>query len=173
MGLLQTTSTLQKPQIDSTTPLGSVEEFPIPAYQFSIEIGDVVVAFFQSISGLAVSREVEPLKVGGLNNHAYEFPGQITYGHVTFELGLTSSDFFYKWMLDGQYSGRAALRNFTLVQRRPNPKGSKPIFEEVKRWNFINTFPVSWKITDLNIKDSQSIVLESLELAFEYFEPGA
>jgi phage tail-like protein len=178
MGLLQTKTRPSKPKPKALTPLSSIEEYPIPNYQFAIEINDaqnksVVVALFQSVTGMSVKRNVEPLTEGGVNYYSYEFPGHIAYEHITFETGLTSSDFFWEWMMEGQYEGRAQAKDFILVQRRPDPDYSGPpgdIFKEIKRWNFCNAFPVSWKISDLSLEDSKKIVIETLELSFDYFE---
>ncbi len=171
MGLLQTTTTIPDPVNASITPLDDLEEYPIPAYQFSIEFDvDKPVALFQTISELSVTRAIDPLTEGGLNDFGREFPGQISYGHITFGVGLSSSDFFYKWMMDGQFAGRAVGKTFTLIQRRPNPNGSSPVFVEVKSWTFVNAFPVSWKLSELSLNNSENIVIESLELSFDYFD---
>jgi phage tail-like protein len=158
-------------------PEFSMAEIPIPIYQFAVSIEGTTVLLFQNVSGMSVSREVEPLSVGGENNYGREFPGHVSYGHVTFEVGLSSSDFFWKWMTGGEYHGYAIPKNITLEQRRPQPDPSKldptdpeSIFEVVKRWNFNNAFPVSWKISDLGIDNSQNIVIETLELSFDFFE---
>lgn len=181
MGLLQKTSEPKPPKVEKLTPLHNIEEYPIPAYQFAIEVnnsgsGSVTVALFQSVAGIAVKRDVEPLAVGGVNYHTYEFPRQISYEKITFQAGLTSSTFFWDWMMEGQFAGCVRKRNFTLVQRRPNPgytgQAGQKIYQEVKRWEFFNAYPVSWKISDLNLDDSQKIVLETLELSFEYFKPA-
>jgi phage tail-like protein len=172
MGLLQKTSTVKPALPKKVKPLTDLKEYPVPGYQFSIEFGTEIVALFQSVRGISVSRKVEPLEVGGENNFAREFPGRVSYGHITLEVGLTSSEFFWKWMMDGQLDGYTSRQDFTLIQRRPNPAGGKPAFSEVRRWNFVGAFPVSWKISDLGIDDSQKIVMESLELSFNYFEPG-
>jgi phage tail-like protein len=172
MSLLQKTSTVKAAVPKSKKPLSDLKEYPLPAYQFSIEFGSDTVALFQSIRGISVSRKTEPLEVGGENNFSRELPGRVSYGHVTLETGLTCSTFFWDWMMDGQLNGCAARKDFTLVQRRPNPGGGSPIFSEVHRWNFVGAFPVSWKISDLGIEDSQKIVIETLELSFYYFERG-
>jgi len=150
------------------------DEIPIPIYQFNVEIDDKTVALFQNVSGMSFSREVEPLTVGGENDFGREFPGHVSYGHITFEVGLSSSDFFWKWMKAGDIGGYAISKNFTLVQRRPQPDPSKAsdpdkIFQVVKSWDFFNAFPVSWKISDLGIDNSQNIVIETLELSYDYF----
>ncbi len=162
------------PQDEAITPLRSLEEYPIPTYQFSIYIDDpnTPVALFQSVSEMEVKRDVEPLSEGGQNDFAREFPKAVSYGHITLQTGLTSNDFFYKWMLAGAEKGRASIKDFTLVLRRHNPDGSDPIFKEVKRWDFSGAFPVSWKLPELSVKESDNIIVESLELSFDYFLPG-
>jgi len=176
VGLLQDTSSLTPPSPATFSPINvDDDEFPIPNYQFVIEIDDVTVALFQNIKGMSVSREVEPLTVGGENNFGREFPGHVSYGHISFEMGLSSSDFFWKWMVKGDLDGYAHAKDFSLVQRRPQPDPSsasdeEKIFEVVKTWNFHNAFPVSWKISDLSVENSSNIVIETLELSFDYFE---
>lgn len=172
MGLLQKTSIIKAASPKKTKPLTDLKEYPVPGYQFSIEFGTEIVALFQSIRGISVSRKVEPLEVGGENNFSRELPGRMSYGHITLEVGLTSSDFFWEWMAAGRLGGYVSRKDFTLIQRRPDPEGGTPVFSEVHRWNFKGAYPVSWKISDLGIDDSQKIVMESLELSFEYFERG-
>ncbi len=178
MGLLQKTVKPKAPKTKKLTPLTNKdqslqEEYPVPLYQFSIEIDGNLVAFFQAVTGMTAKREVIGLTEGGVNNFTYEFPGHVSYEHVTFEVGLTSSSFFWDWMMDGQYDGAAQAKNFVLIQRRPNPdlsEGDTEIFKEVHRWNFYNAYPVSWKLSDLSLDDSEKIAVESLELSFDYFE---
>jgi phage tail-like protein len=170
MGLLQKTVKISKPTLPKANPLKDNEELPLPAYQFSLEIDSVTLALFQSCSGISVRREIETLAEGGLNEYTHELPGRLSYGHVTLQTGLSSSKFFWEWMKEGEYDGRAMMKNFTLVQRRPNPAAPKPVYVVVKKWDFTKAFPVSWKISDLSVTDKNSIVIESLELAFEFFE---
>jgi phage tail-like protein len=168
-GLLLKKEKLTKPAYaESLKPLTDFEEIPIPAYQFSIEFGTDTMALFQTISELEVKRDTETVIEGGLNAYAYEFPGHISYAHITLETGLTSSDFFWKWMMDGQLGGWAKAMNFTLVQRRPAPNE----YKIVRKWNFYNAYPVKWKIADLTV-ESQKIAIEKLELTFDYFEMGS
>ncbi len=178
MGLLQTTVKPKTATFKTLTPLTNAgqsqqEEYPVPGYQFSVMVDGKIVAFFQNVTGMAAKREVEPLTEGGLNNYTYEFPGHVSYEHITLEVGLTSSKFFWEWMMDGQFDGYAQAKSITLIQRRPNPSISdkdKEIFKEVHRWVFVNAFPVSWKLSDLTLDDSEKIVIETLELSFDYFE---
>jgi phage tail-like protein len=173
-GLLQKTSNISTPADFTKIPNWTDDEYPVPIYLFGIHIKDSEnpVALFQSVSGMEVTRNVEPLEVGGLNNYGNEFPGQLSFGHITFGVGLTSHDFFWSWMMDGAVQGYARKMDFTLKQRRPSPTeiaDGEDILPVVKTWKFVNAFPVSWKISDLDVDDSNKIVIESLELSFDYF----
>lgn len=174
MGLLQKTSKIEEQKSVKIKPIKD-DEIPIPVYQFVVEIEDETVGLFQKISGMSVSREVEPLTVGGENHFGREFPGHISYGHITLEAGFTSSDFFWKWMVQGQEHGYTPSKTVSLIQRRPQPdpdgaKTGEEIFQVIKTWSFFNAFPVSWRIVDLDLGNSENIVMESLELSFDYFE---
>ena len=181
-------------KIENQAPSNAAEDYPIPNYQFAIQIlrkdgfvdDDAMVALFQKVSGMKVEREIDPLSEGGHNEYSFEFPGQISYSHITFEKGLTASQFFYNWMMAGKYKGFAQSLDFNLLQRRPNPnyalasanldvtdQSAAPdpnIFEVVKTWEFHDAFPVKWKISDLSMGDSKNIVIETLELSFNWFE---
>lgn len=174
MGLLQSTSSVAPSSDPTPLPIDDIGEFPIPVYQFSVEMDGKIVALFQSVSGMQVTRKIDELEIGGQNDHGREFPGRVSFGHITLEVGLSSSDFFWKWMMAGKNLGYGLMKNFTLIQRRPNPDLSKDptIFPVVKRWEFENAFPVSWKLSDLSLDDSSKIVIETLELSFHFFQLG-
>ena len=169
MGLLQKSTTVSKPTFESIQGLDDADDFPIPAYQFSLVVGDKTVALFQSISGMSVTRDVKTLQEGGLNNHVHELPGGLSYGHVTLNTGLTSPDFFWKWMVEGQYEGYANRSNTVTLKQRRSTKDGYEI--DYLIWEFNKAFPVKWSISDLSVDDSSKIVIETLEISFEYFTP--
>jgi hypothetical protein len=100
-------------------PLTDIDEFPMANFQFSIEIEGNEVALFQKVSGMSVERKFDSLTEGRLNEYTYEFPGVFSYSHIKLEAGLTSSDFFYKWMMFGKEQGFALSKDITLKQRFP------------------------------------------------------
>ena len=147
------------------TPLRFYTQYPLTNYRFSVEIDGVIVALFQKISGISVSRDIQALTEGGFNEYTYEFPSNFSYDHITLQTGLSSSDFFYQWMMAGKESGGYAEgKDVTLEQRFLNP-ATPPLI-----WTFDGAFPTKWKIPTLSVDDSKSIVIESLELSFNYFE---
>ena len=148
----------------SVEPLQNLDEFPIAKYQFTVKIDNKTVALFQKIAGMTVQRNIDELTEGGFNEYTFEFPREFSYNHVTFEAGLCSSDFFYKWMMYGKEQGFAFGKGFVLEQRYPDKPATEP-----KSWTFDGAFPVRWSISDLSIADSNSIVIETLELSFNTF----
>jgi phage tail-like protein len=172
MSILQKINTISTPDRPTLQPLNTINAMPVPGYNFTVEINDVPIAFFQSCSGLEVKREVLAFSEGGLNDHGQELPGMVTFGHVTFETGFTKSTFFWDWMMSGKglYDGWVLKKDLVLVHRQPNPVQGDPVFIEVRKWKFINAFPVSWKISDLNVTESSKIVIETIEFSFDYFE---
>jgi len=167
MSLLQKIKKVKKLSPVAIDPIADLEDFPIPNYQFYIYFTkDQPVALFQSISSLSVSREVESVPIGGVNDTLNEFPGQVSYNHVTFKSGLSSSDFFYNWMMAGDTDGAVMKTDFTLIQQRSTLEG----IEMIKIWHFENAYPVAWEISELSVDNSNDIVFESLELTFDRFK---
>ena len=160
------------PKKFKTDPLEDMNEFPLINYEFAIEIytsekSTTRVALFQKISDMTVSRNIDSLTEGGFNEYTMEFPREHSYNHIIFEGGLTSSEFFYTWMMAGKEKGYAQSFDFVLIQRYPDKDGDK---DKVKSWFFEAAFPVKWKISDLSINDTKTIVVEKLELSFNFFE---
>jgi phage tail-like protein len=153
----------EKPTDFTIAPLTDIEELPITNYRFMIMMGSDKVALFQKISNISVERKTEEIVEGGYHNHTWEFPKHFSYNHIKFEVGLTSTKFFYDWMMQGVDHGYAIGTDFTLKQQ--DPKG-----DDVRLWNFFGAFPVKWQISDLGIGNSKAIVVEKLELSFNYFE---
>jgi phage tail-like protein len=158
-------ATPQNPTVSIPTPLKVYTQYPLTNYRFTVEIDGVIVALFQKLSGISVSRDIQALTEGGFNEYTYEFPSNFSYDHITLEAGLSSSDFFYQWMMAGKESGGYGEgKDVTLVQSFLNDNPTPLI------WTFDGAFPTKWKISSLSIDDSKSIVIESLELSFNYFE---
>lgn len=151
----------------SIAPLTDIAEFPIINYQFAIKIGDEPdpVALFQQMAGMKVERNIDPLTEGGFNEFTYEFAREFSYSHLILKAGLSSSDFFYKWMMFGKEQGFAFGQDVILEQKFPG----KPA-DELKTWKFDGAYPVRWEISDLSLTDSKNIVIETLELSFNFFE---
>ncbi len=146
-------------------PLSDLNALPMANYQFTVKINDQIVGLFQRIGGISVRRNVDEYQEGGFNEYTYEFPRELSYNHITLERGLTSSDFFFKWMMFGKEQGYVISRTIVLEQRFPGLDAPPP-----KTWRFDGAFPVRWALSDLSVTNTNAIAVETLEISFNFFE---
>jgi phage tail-like protein len=147
----------------SAAPSDDISDIPLPHYYFAVEIDGVTVALFQKVSSIVVARKTDEITEGGFHEHTLEFPKHFSYNHIKFEVGMASSDFFYKWMMYGKEEGFAIGKDFVLKQKYPNG-------DDARSWFFQGAFPVKWQMSDLSITNSKAIIVEKIELSFNYFE---
>jgi phage tail-like protein len=110
---------------------------PFRAYCFFVEIQGIFVGGFTSVEGIQANVEVSTVREGGRNDTEYKLAGQVTYGDLILNSGLTYVDpmwFWYKSTL----SGKIQRRNGTiyLLSHRGIP---------VAWWNFYHAWPTSWE----------------------------
>lgn len=134
-----------------------------PACRFYITIDGLPRAVFAEASGLSVETSVEDIEEGGQNDMVHRLPARTKLGNLTLKRGLTNSNEFLRWILDGS-QGRIARRNLSLILYRPD--GSESL-----RWDYIKAYPVKWSGPSLK-SDDNNTAIESLELAHEGFTLG-
>ncbi len=142
---------------------------PAPAYLFYVELSGVAVALFTECSGLSVTREVEEIVEGGVNNYTHKLPGRVRYANITLKRGLSLSRALWDWFQEGQYDFQAKRINFSIFQGAPGYNmasiaGLGSEIGKVKHWNVEDAYPVRWEISTLNTS-SREVVIETLEIA--------
>lgn len=156
---------------------------PAPAYLFYVELSGLIVALFTQCSGLDISRDVEKVEEGGVNNYVHKLPGRVSYKNITLSRGLTVSRALWDWMKEGRYDNRVRRINFSIIQGAPGHNaltiGANLIssggwenfqaamgagFGKVKHWDVENAYPVSWSLSELDAS-SGSAAIETLEIA--------
>jgi phage tail-like protein len=130
---------------------------PFLAFNFLVEIDDLVVGGFSEVSGLQVEIEVHDYREGGLNEYIHKLAGPTRYpSNLTLKRGLMDTDVLGSWL---------AQVTQGVVQRR---NGSIVLLDatgqEAARWNFTAAYPVRWKGPDLQASSS-AVAVETLELA--------
>lgn len=147
---------------------------PAPTFLFSVEISGLIVGLFTECSGIGAQRDVETIKEGGLNDKQHKVAGQISYDNIVFKRGLTISRVLLDWFLTGMYDYGVKRLNISITQGSPGMNLAAMVtdmfgsgYGVLKRWNIERAFPVSWKISDLNVNDTGSVVIERLEIAHE------
>ena len=147
---------------------------PTPTYLFSVEITGISVGLFTECSGIGAKRKAEPIREGGLNDKVYQVAGPLEFDNITLKRGLTVSRLLLDWFLTGMYDFSVKRVNLSIIQVAPGMNKAATAdnataggYGVIKRWNVENAFPVSWKLSDLSVGNTNSVVIESLELAHE------
>ncbi|MEL6867960.1 MAG: phage tail protein [Bacteroidota bacterium] len=117
---------------------------------------------FQEVSGLSVSLETETLVEGGENRFTYELPTRTKYDHLVLKRGMLIGSVLFQW-------AKEALENFNFIPTNLIITLLNENHIPITAWYVVNAYPVKWSVTDLNAEQS-SIVIESLELNYNYFK---
>ena len=124
---------------------------------------------FQDVSGLSFEIETEPLRDGGENRFEYKLPKRVKYPNLVLKRGMITNKVLTNWItsaLDGFYqalpvtSFKPADILITLMDEAGNP---------VAVWNVVQAYPVKWSMSDLKATEN-TVVVETIELAYQYFE---
>lgn len=137
---------------------------PYRAYNFHIEIQGNTEAHFTECTGLAVEVESIPYREAGMASQVRQLPGQVTYGDLTLNYGVTSSRFLWDWF-QNVVKGKVDRKNVSVIMLDPDG------VLEVMRWNLAEAWPKAWRGVPFNAL-SREVAIESLTLVFESVERG-
>ncbi len=117
---------------------------------------------FKEVSGLNVEMTPEEVKEGGLLQFKHKLPSTPKYTNVVLKRGLVTDSNLRTWM-------DKAINEFTFTPIMVtvallNEKGS-PLMS----WVLHNVWPVKWEVSNFDSMNND-LVLETLELAYDYFE---
>src|SRR3989344_1586831 len=133
---------------------------PIGNYNFRVEIDGVDAGHFSSVDGLSIEQEVieyqnvdDPL--------TRKRPGRVKYGDITLKRALTEDSAFLDWITASQ-RGEKQTKSCSLTIE--DKKG-----DEVRRYNFFECFPTSWKMGSLDGKGND-VLTEEVVIVIEQFE---
>ena len=133
--------------------------------RFAVDIDGVSMAYFEGASGFSNETELVEQKVVTSNGMTVirKIPGQLTWGPLTLTRGVTTDMEFWHWrkaVIDGHIED--ARRNCSLIMY--DHAG-----EEKARYNFEAAWPSKWTGPDVKADDS-SVVIETLEIQYEFME---
>lgn len=122
---------------------------------------------FQEVSGLSYEILTEELNEGGENRFSHKLPKKIKYPNLVLKRGLLKNTALQKWFESAidtffdvlVYDFKPKDILITLLDEADNP---------VAIWNVVQAYPLKWSTSDLKASDN-SIVIETLELAYQYF----
>lgn len=138
---------------------GSHVADPEGNYIFALEIDGIEIAQFLECSGLKSTTDIFELQEGGMNGRVHKLPGQARWDNLVLRYGVTNDVSLLKWrdeILQDEF-GRGSRRNGSIVIKNNQ-------MEVVRRYNFVDAWPVSWEGPSLS-SSSAELAIEMVELA--------
>ena len=129
---------------------------PLVAFSFALEIDNVNVGMFKSVSGLESSIEVTEVRQSDNKGrvHLIKVPGQVKYGDITFSRGMTKDNALYDWydeITKGNYSKNIKTGSVILYAQDGT---------ESARWNLEGCWPSGLKSNGLEAGQSEVLIEE-------------
>lgn len=117
---------------------------------------------FMEASGM--SREVENITVaeGGENRFLHKLPGRANYPNLILKRGLMMDTALRDWFHDAIYD--FDIKPITVWLKLLNQEGLP-----LQTFTFYKAWPKKWSISDFK-STSSDLVIESVELCYQYFE---
>jgi phage tail-like protein len=121
---------------------------------------------FQEVSGISKELHLEEVIGGGENRFKYRLPNISTSSNLVLKRGLvTKGSKLVDWCAATMDNGLiAAIETHDVSVTLMNEKGNSTAM-----WTFYNAYPVKYAVSDFKSQEN-SIVIESIELAFTYFD---
>ena len=151
--------------------------YPPCGFHFKVEfvgvdgMGSDTEQRFQEVSGLSVEVETETLREGGENRFEYKLPKRAKYPNLVLKRGLLKGTALLNWF-------KSALNAYFLAVTIPllDFKPSDILItlldesdQPVAIWNVVQAYPLKWSVSDFRSTEN-AIVVETIELAYQYFE---
>ncbi|GKS69040.1 conserved hypothetical phage tail region protein [Nitrosomonas sp. PY1] len=131
---------------------------PLSAFNFHVEIENLLIAGFAECSGLQAEMEPQSYLEGGVNSFEHNFWGRTKFPRLVLKRGLTQIDGLWDWYWNVM-QGKIKRKNGTIYlcgnHRLP-----------VMAWHFSQALPVKWTGPDLKA-DSATLAFESIELVHQ------
>lgn len=116
---------------------------------------------FRDVSGLTMELEEQTYNEGGENRFSHKFPVRGRYPDLVLKRGLLTDSGLRQWVVDAVQNLiiRPATVWVTLLNQAHEP---------LQTYTVVGAWPKKWVISDFSAESSE-IVVETLELAYQYF----
>lgn len=142
-----------------------MQRYPPVGFSFwvSFEVSDSPIDIaFQEVSGIGMELQTEDIVEGGENRFTQKLPTRATYTPLVLKRGLAIQSPVLEWVRDAIEN--LSIRPASIIVALLNDKK-----EPLIAYRFMNAYPVKWSISNFNA-ESSTIVIESLELYYQYFK---
>lgn len=116
---------------------------------------------FSEVGGLGFEVATEEVPEGGENRFIQRYPLRAKYPDLVLKRGLLKSSAIWDWTRD-------CIENLDIKPKNVDVKLLNENHEPLITWHLVGAYPVKWAVTDLNAANN-AIVVESLQLAYQYF----
>ena len=132
---------------------------PFMSFRFRVRVDGRVIGGFSDVTGLGAETEVQPLRVGGLNDAEVMLPGPTKYpSRLVLKRGLGDPALLWNWYLD--ILRGAIKRELVKIELRWD--------DGPMAWTFREACPVKWTGPELHAGTS-AVAFESIELVHRGF----
>lgn len=137
---------------------------PLLGLRFSLQLGQVEVAWFRECSPIVVETETYEYAEGGLNSYTHKLPVRTKYSNITLKRGMDETQALYDWYIKAA-SGQISRQNISIIiyDSEQNNK---------RQWDLQNAYPCKWTGPELKA-ETGAIAIESVEIAHEGLLPAA
>lgn len=142
-----------------------MSRYPPVGFSFwvSFEISnDTVDIAFQEVSGIGMELQTEDIVEGGENRFTQKLPTRATFTPLVLKRGLVVKSALTDWVQD-------AVENLSIKPASVIVALLNENKEPLIAYRFINAYPLKWNVSSFNA-ESSNIVIESLELYYQYFK---
>ncbi len=142
-----------------------MQRYPPVGFSFwvSFDISDSPVDIaFQDVSGIGMELQTEDVVEGGENRFTQKLPTRANYTPLVLKRGLAIQSPLTNWCRDAIEN--LSIQPVSIIVALLNEQK-----EPLIAYRFMNAYPLKWSITNFNAEAS-SIVIESLELYYQYFK---
>lgn len=139
--------------------------YPPVAFHFRVDIDGLTEGGpdirFQEVSGLNASVGEMAYNEGGENRYAHRLPERVTYEKLSLKRGMLVGSKLIGWFKD-------AVEGFQFNPKDVTVTLLNSEHQPLEAWSFVNAYPVKWSISNFHAQNNE-IVIETIELAFQYF----
>ena len=148
--------------------------YPPTGFHFQVEFLNVAgmkidtEQRFQEVSGLTFEVETEVLREGGENRFEYKLPKRTKYPNLVLKRGLLKQTALVAWFKSAMSTYYSAL----LYEFQPADLTITLLDEQgvaVATWKVVQAYPLKWSISEFRASEN-ALVVETLELAYQYFD---
>ena len=140
--------------------------YPPVGFHFKVEFGvkgasDADIRFHE-VSGIGMELEEETVVEGGENRFVQKLPVRAKYSDLVLKRGMLIDSAVIKWC-------RAAIQDLNIEPVTVWVILLNNEHQPLQTYCFVNAWPKKWTVSDFNAQSSE-LVVETLELAYQYFE---